>query len=388
MFKTIIITTCTFTILLAGLVANAKMFDDQYSTKFDTSKFQKVGDVELPNKIKLPTVFKLDKEKVTGNKRDGLIIVDQSDKPAEMFTRFENSEVKTSQTIIKALSPTKQFDGFMSDAFPNTFTEFDLDKDGGIAKIVLDFGETRLLEGLDLGLSENVNKPDMIEILGENLGSTFTVLAKTNYDTFLKNFPPIKASKITINLFHSQVLRISEISPQFGWGISKEQAQNEWFFLAIPGNNYKALVNENDRFPKGWKTLDLNLGYEITEASVSELRSNSAFINKDTDSDGVKDLQDNCPLIPNPDQIDKDLNSKGDACEDRDLDQIIDAQDNCSNNSNFDQKDKDKDGLGDTCDNIDNRFLETNSWILPVAMTFCSVVVIAVFATRLKKIGN
>ena len=37
----------------------------------------------------------------------------------------------------------------------------------------------------------------------------------------------------------------------------------------------------------------------------------------DTDADGVADRLDNCPLTPNPDQADADLDGVGDACEDR-----------------------------------------------------------------------
>ncbi|MCB1844647.1 MAG: thrombospondin type 3 repeat-containing protein, partial [Halioglobus sp.] len=36
----------------------------------------------------------------------------------------------------------------------------------------------------------------------------------------------------------------------------------------------------------------------------------------DADHDGVPDDVDNCPLVPNPDQIDSDNNGRGDACND------------------------------------------------------------------------
>ena len=45
------------------------------------------------------------------------------------------------------------------------------------------------------------------------------------------------------------------------------------------------------------------------------------------------DNVDNCPLVPNPAQIDTNGNGKGDACEDDyDGDGIADPQDNCPNN--------------------------------------------------------
>jgi hypothetical protein len=58
----------------------------------------------------------------------------------------------------------------------------------------------------------------------------------------------------------------------------------------------------------------------------------------DVDGDGVPDRDDNCPLTPNPDQLDMDGDFVGDVC------------DNCPLVSNMDQSDVDGDGRGDACD--------------------------------------
>jgi hypothetical protein len=82
----------------------------------------------------------------------------------------------------------------------------------------------------------------------------------------------------------------------------------------------------------------------------------------DTDDDGVGDACDSCPLIPNPDQTDSDGDGIADACDicpanadplqlDSDGDGKGDACDNCPADANADQADADGDGRGNVCDN-------------------------------------
>ncbi len=75
----------------------------------------------------------------------------------------------------------------------------------------------------------------------------------------------------------------------------------------------------------------------------------------DIDSDGVLNLEDNCPLISNAPA------NPGDPQDDMDTDNVGDACDNCPNDpnppSNFGmpQDDKDEDGIGDACDDNSGR---------------------------------
>ncbi len=115
---------------------------------------------------------------------------------------------------------------------------------------------------------------------------------------------------------------------------------------------------------------------------------NSAFavMPADRDSDGIVDWQDNCPVVSNPGQWDKDKDGIGNECdtdidgddcendiedalgtkkwvaasvpevcemtagEDSDGDGIVDDLDNCPSIENIGQWDKDSDGIGNACD--------------------------------------
>ena len=71
----------------------------------------------------------------------------------------------------------------------------------------------------------------------------------------------------------------------------------------------------------------------------------------DSDSDGIADVEDNCPCIHNPEQEDLDGDGLGDVCDnDDDNDGVPDSGDNCPINYNSDQSDSDYDGIGDACD--------------------------------------
>ena len=105
----------------------------------------------------------------------------------------------------------------------------------------------------------------------------------------------------------------------------------------------------------------VNDGDEVAASTDPTNASDTPVI--DTDNDGFADtavfpdIQDNCRLIPNPDQANQDGDEFGDACDDDiDGDGIINAEDNAPYNWNDTQTDTDGDGIGDAGDNCPSVF--------------------------------
>ena len=73
------------------------------------------------------------------------------------------------------------------------------------------------------------------------------------------------------------------------------------------------------------------------------------------DGDGVMNSEDNCPVAINPDQLNFDNDTLGNACDDDlDGDSVLNDVDNCPVIPNNDQSNFDSDTLGDACDPDDD----------------------------------
>ena len=197
-------------------------------------------------------------------------------------------------------------------------------------------------------------------------------------------FPEKKSDHFRITLKYAKPLRINEI---VFVEKSVPQEVNQFVrFIAAPEMAYSIYYNALER-------IQIDVGekpnfFTNEKVQVVELVStqkNHLYKKADSDEDGVLDSVDNCVDVENPEQIDKNNNEKGDACEDFDRDGVINAMDNCPDVANRLQVDSDRDGIGDSCDEEENRIMEKKPWIPYIALVIVFVIVTALIIKTLKK---
>ena len=212
-----------------------------------------------------------------------------------------------------------------------------------------DPNDKTVLEGEHL-LIDNTDEYLHFLIRFQNLGSAPAIDIRITdiLHSFLdwNSFKPIGASHLyTTNIVNGRFVEFNFENINLPDSASNEEDSHGFVFFKIkPKNNLELgdIIKNNAAI-----FFDYN-------PPVITNTTNTRIVT-DTDLDGIYDYLDNCPIVPNPDQLDTDGNGLGDACDgDYDGDGIPDATDNCPLFSNANQADSDNDGIGDVCDDNDN----------------------------------
>ncbi len=249
--------------------------------------------------------------------------------------------------------------------------------------VVIDVNANRTFRAdhLNVQFDKNVERPTRIRVVVvKKDGSEQILLPEQFFGQDTMNFPEANSDHYRITLHYIKPLRINEIT-----FFEKDVPQtNQSFvrFIAQPQMAYDIYYN-TDVYVKTqpMESPNFSSNKNVVTVQTQSTKNNPLYKKADTDEDGIVDSADNCVGVANVDQLDRNKNGKGDACEDFDRDGVINVNDNCSKTANRTQKDDDLDGIGDACDEEESRFMEKNPWIPYVVL----VIVFAIVATLIIK---
>jgi Thrombospondin type 3 repeat len=95
---------------------------------------------------------------------------------------------------------------------------------------------------------------------------------------------------------------------------------------------------------------DIPYGFAVPMITTPLVIATNPLYKNDTDNDTIENIRDNCPMLANPDQRDRNRDGIGDACSDDDSDGVSGLADNCATVSNPDQKDLNVNQIWDACE--------------------------------------
>lgn len=263
----------------------------------------------------------------------------------------------------------------------------DVDADISQNIVVIDVKSDRAFkaDSLKFNFDKNIQRPTRVRVVVvKKDGSEQILLPEKFFGNDNINFPEANADHYRITLHYIKPLRINEIT---FYEKDIPQTTEEFVrFIAQPKMAYDIYYNTYDYVKvESMESPNFNTDEDVAIVNPVETKNNLLYKKADTDEDGVLDSADNCVGIANSDQLDKDKNGKGDACEDFDRDGIINANDNCVNIANRAQVDTDADGIGDECDGEESRFMEKYPWIPYVVLIMVFVVVAGLIIKTLKQ---
>ncbi|MFA5985975.1 MAG: thrombospondin type 3 repeat-containing protein [Parcubacteria group bacterium] len=238
---------------------------------------------------------------------------------------------------------------------------------------------------LSLQLDDYITKPTHIRIASIDVsGKEHVLLPEKFYNQSTINFPKSTSDHFRITLKYAKPLRVNEIT--FSEQGIPQAIERFVRFVAVPQKTYDVYFNASERVKVSEQEApNFNKDKSMPIITPMSITDNPLYKKADADSDGVIDRDDNCVTVSNSDQVDKDGNGIGDACEDFDHDGVMNALDNCPDTVNRVQADEDFDGIGDACDGTESRLMEKYSWIPYIALVAVFVIVTMLIIKTLKQ---
>lgn len=355
-------------ILFLSLVLSPAVSRAQTITPPPVSEYKEYVDLVniprslLPQVIEIP--FESDNEMIVDTSRNQLV-------PIYTYSK----DLKTYGISISSYNNMGDND-FLVDGKSATFVDFQPNIEGRdyttlFINILPGKNDYPKISGISINYGEYSRRPEKFEVFTPIGDGSETIIAKTNYSSDTIRFPFDSSQGISLKLYHSQPLRISDIelmtdTPYSGGTESKSYAR----FTSLPNTSYRLYsskdINSNvGILPEYAPSLANPVGNAVKSVGISSLviKQNPDFKSPDIDLDGVPNSSDNCPKIANSDQADENVNGVGDMCDDFDQDGVYNAVDNCPVIPNQYQEDKDGDKLGDACDDKESRYSENYPWL-------------------------
>lgn len=331
--------------------------------------YREVRSIRVPA-ISVPTVVEVPLQSI--NTSFGLGVVDSVQK----LVPYIIEQTSVQKTLIPTISGATSQGAALSDRNPLSSVDFDLPLGmqgefvPGIATFTFSYAKPITSSELQIVLAPHVANPTSVEIHAMVNGVEKVLVSKTFRNVWSVTFPETTSNTWIVTLGYSQPLRVVEA--QFVGG-DTYASFSSLRFLATPGETYVLYYGADRSVPRFTDELPRLSGGSVVRGALEPSSINSAYVLPDSDNDTVTDALDNCVTISNKDQIDVDMNGRGDACDDFDRDGVINSRDNCVNVTNANQIDTDSDGMGDKCDSEESRVTEKYIWLpwLGIGGVFC-----------------